>query len=137
MDQWFRRSILTGIAGALSACAGPKDPNGSPDWLLGRWQGGVQGQLLAVTSVEAENQSAQGTWAGAPVSIIVTGSKLRFVTANGLALHLAYTAGSMLVGTIDRAPWLVQAREAVGIVALRRVTQTTAASALYATGART
>jgi hypothetical protein len=137
MNQWFRRSILTGVAGALSACAGPEDPNATPDWLLGRWQGGIEGQLLAVTSIEAEKEAAQGTWAGAPVSIIVTGNRLRFVTADGLSVSLAYTSGSTLIGTIDRAPWLVQARQAVAYLALRRVAQTAAAPALYARGATT
>jgi hypothetical protein len=122
MDQWFRRSILTGVAGALSACASQDDPPANSDWLLGRWQGGVKGQLLAVSAVEAEKETAQGDWAGAPVSIIVTGSRIRFVTADGLAVHLAYTSGAMLIGTIDRAPWLLQAREPMAFLALRRIT---------------
>ncbi|TCH97382.1 hypothetical protein EJV46_14690 [Roseococcus sp. SYP-B2431] len=121
MSQWFRRSILTGLAGALPACASHDEPRASADWLLGQWQGGIEGQFLAVTAVEAEKETAQGAWAGAPVSIILTGSRLRFVTADGYAVHLAHAANSTLIGTIDRAPWLVQARDAIGFVALRRV----------------
>lgn len=121
MDQWFRRSILAGLAGALSACASHQDPPARPDWLLGQWQGGFEGQRLAVTSIEAENDMAHGTWAGQPVSIIVAGSKLRFVTTDGLAVHLSYSTRATLIGTIDRAPWLVQAREAMAFVSLRRV----------------
>lgn len=106
MDRWFRRSILAGVAGALSACASGKEPPVNADWLLGQWDGGIEGQRLVVTSVQAQNSLAQGTWAGEPVSIAVHGGQISFNTASGLSVQLAQGSG-MLIGTVDRAPWLV------------------------------
>lgn len=105
MDQWFRRSILAGLAGALSACASRDDPPPlTADWLLGQWVGGTAGQQLVVTSVQPENSLAQGTWAGEPVSIAVHGGQISFNTVSGVSVQLAQNSG-MLIGTVDPAPW--------------------------------
>lgn len=127
MVQCFRRSLLTGLAGAfsagaLSACAGYEDPPPlTLDWLLGQWQGGLAGQQLTVTSIETANDMARGAWSGETVAIIVNGSKLRFVTASGASVQLTHIADATMVGTIDRAPWLRQSTS-VARVFLQRVT---------------
>lgn len=112
MDQWFRRNILIGAVGALAACSSspPEDPPLTADWLLGRWEGGVEGQLLVVTSVESHRNAAigaraAGSWANEPVTIAVHGGQISFNTASGLSVQLAQSAG-LLIGTVDRAPWL-------------------------------
>jgi hypothetical protein len=107
MASWFRRSVLTGIAGGLSACAGSDEPllPDTLEWLLGRWQGGVEGQQLAVTSVEWQRETALGAWSGEPVTIIVNGNKLSFVTPTGVSVQLTHVAEATMIGTVDRAPW--------------------------------
>lgn len=105
MDRWFRRSILTGVAGALAACSNPpKPPPLTADWLLGQWDGSTEGQSLVVTAVQAERSAAVGTWAGEPVAIAVHGGQISFNTASGLSVQLSQGAG-LLIGTVDRAPW--------------------------------
>lgn len=105
MDRWFRRSILAGLAGALSACASRDDPPPlTADWLLGQWVGTAAGQQLVVTSVQPENNLAQGTWAGEPVSIALHGGQISFNTASGVSVQLAL-GGGLLIGTADPAPW--------------------------------
>jgi len=105
MGQWFRRSILTGAAGALAACASRQEPTLDADWLLGQWTGSTEGQRLVVTSVQPQIGLAQGSWAGEPVSIAVHGGQISFNTLSGLSVQLAQGSG-MLIGTANPAPWL-------------------------------
>lgn len=105
MDRWFRRSILAGLAGTLSACTGREAPLPlTADWLLGQWVGSAAGQQLVVTAVQPENSLAQGTWAGEPVSIALHGGQISFNTASGVSVQLSLGSG-MLIGTADPAPW--------------------------------
>ena len=106
MDSSLRRSFLTGLAFTATACASPSEPPPqTADWLLGEWNGSVEGQQLVVTSIQIQNALAQGSWAGEPVSITVHGGQISFTTPSGFSVQLSQGAG-LLIGTLDRAPWL-------------------------------
>lgn len=128
MDQCLRRSFLAGLPALLTACATRQDPADDYNWLLGEWQGAFEGQQLAVTSVDRQNDMALGAWAGEPVYIILTGMKLRFVTASGAQVQLSQLPDATMIGTIDRAPWLRYRPQPTPIVLRQRSTGRVAAS---------